>query len=202
MALAPAPPGTYRYDTTGMTTVGLGTYPYPAVTTLTVDPPTGTRQHSTRDLRDPAGNGPLLEMVLDYRTEGVFLEQLRLSTTVSGFTNVRDLRPVSPARFVPNDAAPGARHEFDLSGTGGTAHLVVEFVRRERLTIGGRGVDTLVMHLVATLPPGEVTGTLDVTAWLAPSVRFWVKESSSTEALAGGLVRFQSRYDATLQRLP
>ena len=203
VALAPAAPGTYRYDTAGATTVGLTTLPYPAVTTLTVDPPAGTRQHSTRDLRDPSGNGPVFELFVDYRPAGVFLEQLRLTTSVSGFRNVQDLRPASPALLLPTGAGPGARQELDLSGGGSNAHLVVEVQDQERLTIGSRAVDTLVVHLVAMLAPGEITGTLDMTAWLAPSVRLWVKERSVTDATAGGgLARLQSRYDATLQRLP
>jgi hypothetical protein len=202
-ALAPAAPGTYRYDTAGTTTLGLSTLPYPAVTTLTVDPPAGTRQHWTRDLRDPAGNGPLLELSLDYRAAGVFLEGLRLTTSVSGFSNVQDLRPTSPTLLLPTGAGPGTRQELDLAGTASTARLVLEVQGRERLTIAGRAVDTLVVHLVATLPPGEITGTLDLTAWLAPSVGPWVKERSVTDASAGGgLARFQSRYEATIQRLP
>ena len=203
VALAPAPPGTYRYDTTGTTTVGLTVQPYPAVTTLVVDPPVGTRQHSTRDLRDPSGNGPLLELFLDYRSEGVFLEGLRLTTSVAGFRDTRDLRPASPGLLLATGAGPGARQELDLAGGATAARLVVEVQGQERVTVRGRGVDTLVVHLVATLAPGEITGTLDMTAWLAPSVRLWVKERSATDAsAAGGLGRFQSRYEATLQRLP
>jgi hypothetical protein len=203
VALAPAPPGTYRYDTSGTTTVGLTVLPYPAVTTLTVDPPAGSRQHWTRDLRDPSGNGPVLELSLDYRPGGVHLEGLRLTTSISGFVDTRDLRPPSPALLLPTGAGPGARQEIDLAGGASSARLVVEVQGQERLTIGGRAVDTLVVHLVATLAPGQITGTLDLTAWLAPSVRLWVKERSVTDATAGGgLARLQSRYEATLQRLP
>jgi hypothetical protein len=168
-----------------------------------VDPPVGTRQHSTRDLRDPSGNGPVMELSLDYRRAGVFLEGLRLTTSVSGFSNVQDLRPASPALLLPAGAGPGVRQELDLAGGGSSAHVVVDVQRQERLTIGGQAVDTLVVHLVATLPPGEITGTLDMTAWLAPSVRLWVKERAVTDASAGGgLARFQSRYEATVQHLP
>ena len=205
VALSPAAPGTYRYDTSGATNVGLTTLPYPAVTTLTVDPPAGSRQHWTRDLRDPTGNGPVLELTVDYRPAGVFLEGLRLTTSISGFVDVRDLRPPSPAVLLPTGAGPGTRQELDLtSGAAGSgAHLVVEVQAQERLTIAGQAVDTLVVHLVATLAPGEITGSMDMTAWLAPSVRLWVKERSVTDATAGGgLARLQSRYEATIQHLP
>jgi hypothetical protein len=201
--LAPAAAGTYRYTTSGASTFGLTTLPYPAVSTLTVDPPTGTRQHSTRNLRDAAGNGPVLEFLLDYRPDGIFAEDLKLTVGASGMTNVQDLRPTSPALFLPTGAGPGTRQEFDVSGDGSTAHLSVTVERRERVTIAGQGVDTLVVHLVATLPPGDVTGTVNMTAWFAPSVRLWVKEHFVTDAAGGGgLFRFHSQYDATLQRLP
>ena len=91
-ALRPAAPGTYRYDTTGGSTFGASTLAFPAVTTLVVDPPSGTRQHATRNLRDPSGNGVATEITLDYRPEGVFLLSLRLTTGFSGVTDVRDLR--------------------------------------------------------------------------------------------------------------
>ena len=51
-ALAPATPGTYRYDTAGATTFAGTAVAFPAVTTLVVDAPSGTRQRSTRNLRD------------------------------------------------------------------------------------------------------------------------------------------------------
>jgi hypothetical protein len=202
-ALSPPAAGTYRYTTSGASTFGLTTVPYPAVSTLTVDPPTGTRQHSTRNLRDAAGNGPVLELVLDYRPEGILAEDLKLTVGAQGMTNVQDLRPSSPMLFLAAGAGPGAHQEFDVSGGGSTAHLTVDVERQERVTIGGQGVDTLVVHLAAALPPGEVSGRLDMTASFAPSVRLWVKEHFVTDAVGGGgLFRFHSQYDATLQRLP
>ncbi|HJV09398.1 MAG TPA: hypothetical protein VJ653_06940, partial [Acidimicrobiales bacterium] len=68
-ALTPATPGTYRYDTAGATTFAGNNVPFPAVTTLVVDAPSGTRQRVTRNLRDAAGSGVATEFTLDYRPD-------------------------------------------------------------------------------------------------------------------------------------
>lgn len=200
-ALAPAIPGAYRYDTAGATTFAGTTVPFPAVTTLVVDAPSGTRQRSTRNLRDPSGNGLQTEFTLDYRPEGVFLVSLRVTTGFSGFTDVRDLRPASPVLLLATGAGPGAHREADLTGNS-PAKLVVDVLREERLTIGGQAVDTLVMRAVVTLGPGDVTGRQELTVNVDRGSRLWVKERSVTDAsAAGGLVTAHGEYTATIQRL-
>ena len=200
-ALAPATPGTYRYDTAGATTFAGTTIPFPAVTTLVVDAPSGTRQRSTRNLRDASGNGLQTEFTLDYRPEGVFLVALRVTTGFSGISDVRDLRPASPVLLLATGAGPGAHREADLSGNS-PAKLAVDVLREERLTIGGRAVDTLVMRAVVTLGPGDVTGRQELTVNVDRGSRLWVKERSVTDAsAAGGLFTAHSEYTATLQRL-
>lgn len=201
--LLPPAAGTYAYDTTGTSTFALTTMAYPAVSTLVVDAPLGTHQHSTRDLRDAAGNGPVLELSLDYRPDGIYVEAITLTSRFAGVTNSQPLRPPSPQLLVPTDARPGTHLEYDLSSGGATAHLVIDISGRENVTVGGHGVDALAVHMVASLPPGAVTGQVDLTVWLAPSVRLWVKEHFVLDAAAaGGALTLHSRYDATLQRLP
>jgi len=94
LALAPAAPGTYRYDTTGRSTFAGTVVAFPSVTSLVVDPPSGTRQRLARDLRDASGNGLATEFTLDYRPEGVLLVSLRLSAGFGGISDTRELRPV------------------------------------------------------------------------------------------------------------
>ena len=200
-ALTPAAPGTYRYDTSGGTTFAGTTVPFPAVTTLVVDAPSGTRQRLVRNLRDPAGNGLSTEFTLDYRPEGVFLLSLRLTTGFSGVTDMRDLRPASPVLLLATGARPGAHVEADLGGTS-AAKLVVDVVGEERVTVAGRAVDTLVMKAVVTLAPGDVTGRQELTLNVDRATRLWVRERSVTDASAGGgLFVVHSEYTATLQRL-
>jgi hypothetical protein len=200
-ALAPAAAGTYRYDTAGATTFAGNTVPFPAVTTLVIDAPSGTRQRSTRNLRDAAGNGLSTEFTLDYRPEGVFLESLKITTGFSGIIDVRDLRPASPVLLLATGAGPGAHREADLAGTS-TAKLVIDVLREERVTIGGQAIDTLVMRATVTLGPGDVTGRQELTVNVDRGTRLWVRERSVTDAsAAGGLFTAHSEYMATLQRL-
>ena len=200
-ALAPATPGTYRYDTSGATTFAGNTIAFPAVTTLVVDAPSGTRQRLTRNLRDASGNGLQTEFTLDYRPEGVFLVSLRVTTGFAGVSDVRDLRPASPVLLLATGAGPGAHREADLTGNS-SAKLVVDVLREERLTIGGRAVDTLVMRSTVTLAPGDITGRQELTVNVDRGSRLWVKERSVTDAsAAGGLFTAHSEYTATMQRL-
>lgn len=200
-ALTPATPGTYRYDTAGATTFAATTVPFPAVTTLVVEAPQGTIQRSARNLRDAAGNGLETAFTLDYRPEGVFLVALQLTTGFSGIADVRELRPASPVLLLATGAGPGAHREADLVGTS-AARLVVDVLGEERLTIGGRAVDTLVLRATVTLAPGDVTGRQELTVHVDRGTRLWVKERSVADASAlGGLLTVHSDYTATLQRL-
>jgi hypothetical protein len=200
-ATGPPAVGTYRYDTVGASTFGLAAVPFPAVTTLMVDSPTGTRQRSVRDLRDPSGTGARAESVLDYRPDGVHLLSLRVTTRVGGATDVRELRPAAPVLFLPTSAGPGARAELDLPVNGGApAHVVVEVVAEEPVTVGDSTVDALVIRAVTTLPPGPVSGRQDVTVWFDRGSRLIVRERQVTDVVAG-LLTFHSEYTATLQQL-
>lgn len=201
-ALTPAAPGVYRYSTSGQTVVVGTTVVFPAVTTLAVDPPSGTRQRSTRDLRNAAGDGTATELSLDYRADGVYLAGLRITSGFGGSTDTRDLTPSSPVLLLATGARPGPRLEYSLNAAGGTARLVVEVLGEERLAIAGQAVDTLVMRAVVTLPPGDVTGRQELTVNVDRRSSLWVRERSVADAsAAGGLLTLRSEYRATLLRL-
>ncbi|MGH9277236.1 MAG: hypothetical protein ACRD12_03900 [Acidimicrobiales bacterium] len=193
-ALTPASAGTYRYATSGTTRLGLITNPFPTVSKLVVDRPNGTRQRSVRDLRDPGGSGPVFESVLDYRRDGVYLVDLSVATTVLGVTRTQQLRPPSPVLFLPTDAGPGHHRQFEVEGTG----ITIDVVRNERVTIGTKPYETTVVRVAADAL-GEGAGHMELTVWLDPSTRLWVKERSVADAASpdGGFA-FHSDYDATL----
>lgn len=193
--LTPAPPGTYRYATTGVTQFNVSTTAFPPITTLVVDPPTGTRQHAARDLRDAARNGPVFESVLDYRPDGVYLVELKVSTTVVLVTDVQQVRPPSPVLFLPTGADPGYRNRFEHEGIA----VAIEVVGTEPVTIGSRRHDTTVVRVTADAL-GEGNARMELTVWLDPSTRLWVTERSSASAGSpdGGGFTFRSEYDATL----
>lgn len=200
-AVRPVAPGTYRYDTSGATTFAGTTRPFPAVTTLVVDPPSGTTQHSTRNLRDAAGEGPVTELTLDYRAGGVYLVALGVTVTVGGVPQGQELRPPTPVPLVATGARPGAHSEAELPGTNG-ARLAVDVVRDEQVPVAGKTVDTLLVKVVVTLAPGDVTGRQELDANVDPASGLWLKERSVLDASAlGGLFTLHSDYTATLQRL-
>lgn len=196
--LAPPPPGTYRYDTTGQSTFGAAVIPFPAVTTLVVEPAAGTRQRAVRDLRD-AGTGLVLEYVLDYRSDGVYLVSLGASITALLFTQREELRPSSPVLLLPTGAAAGTRRELDLpSAAGGTADLVLEVQGPATITAGGGRVDSTAFRLTATLA-GQLENRIELTVWMANATRVWAQERLAAEAKApSGEVAFRSEYRATL----
>ena len=120
------------------------------VTPLMVDPPAGTRQHSTHDMRKPDGTGSVSETTLDFQPQGVLLVELKITTKALGITDVQDFVANPPVNVAPTGVKPGQSVEFDISGSGTNVHVKIDFVRIERLTIGGQAVDTPVTHQVGT----------------------------------------------------
>lgn len=200
-ALTPPAPGTYRYNTSGVTMFGPTPLQFPAVSTLVVDPASGTVQHSTRDLRDANGTGPLTELTLDYRAAGVYLVALKVTVGISGISQSQDFRPRSPVLLLATGAGPGAHTEADLPGGTG-AKLVVDVTGTEKVTVAGQALDTLVMRAAVTLAPGDISGSQTLTVNVDRTSRLWVKEHSVLDASAGGgLFTLRSEYTANIQRL-
>jgi hypothetical protein len=203
VALTPAVPGTYRYATSGGLTYTGGSGTFPAVTTNRIDPPAGTRQHSTRDLKDASGNGSVVEYTFDYRPDGVYLVSLRLSAVVAGSSYPQELTPPAPLLFLATGAAQGASRTLTIPlGTAGSATVVVDVLGTERVTVAGQGIDTLVVRSAATLPPGDITGTQSLVVNIDPGTRLWVKERGVGDASGfGGAFSAHTQYEATLQSL-
>jgi hypothetical protein len=205
VALTPAPPGTYRYATSGGATFNGTPAPFPGVTFNVIDPPAGSRQHATRNLRDASGNGSVIEYTFDYRPDGVYLVSLRFTTSVSGFPpDVRDLTPPAPLLFLATGAGAGASQTLDIAVGTASARVVVDVLGEERVTVGGQGVDTLIVRSVATLPPGQVTGTQALTINLDRGTGLWVRErgiGDATGTVGPITVNVHTEYTATLQSL-
>ena len=162
-----------------------------------MDPPQGTVQHTTRDLRDAAKTGPVLEATLDYRADGVYLVGVKVSATILLFTDTETLQPPSPVLFLPTGAKPGYHTELDVPTSAGNAHITIDELRQEKVTVAGQSVDTTVVRLGATIT-GQLNADLSLTVWLAPANRLWVKEQFRANV---STLNYQSQYDATLQRL-
>ena len=172
----------------------------PAVTTLVADKANGVSQHTTRDLRDPNGQGQAIETVLLFQPDGVHLQEIKVTTVLGGgVTDVRDVQANPAPLIARTGAAPGDRYEFTLTGSGTTFHGVITIQRLERLVVGGQGVDTAVAKLDVDFS-GSVTGHQSSMAWVEASHLLNVKEQVVTDAKAGAL-QTHTEYTATLQRL-
>ena len=99
----------------------------------------------------------------------------------------------------PTGVQPGQSVEFDISGSGENVHVKIDFVRTERLTIGGQPVDTLVAHQTATLS-GKINGTQSGDSWVSPQYNLGVKDHTVLDGTAYGS-KIHSDVTSQLQRL-
>lgn len=178
-AAQPTKAGTYTYDTDGETTQtgGLGgTEQLPPTTTLKVDPPNGNRQTSVRDMRDEDGEGGTTTTVLQYRDDGVYLESLKTQNKVSGITVTYEFRPDPPQPVAPTGVGVGHHAEFSMTSTNGglTAHVTIDVLAKETLTIGGTATETFKVRTRTVLEgdaEGEIISSNNVDATRYLTVR-------------------------------
>ena len=184
-AAQPSRAGTYTYDTDGesTTTGGLGgTETLPTRTTLKVDPASGNRQTSVRDMRAADGDGSVATSTLQYRDDGVYLEHLKIQARTSGVTITYEFRP-SPAQLLtPTGAGVGYHTEFTLTSTNGglTTTTTVDVLKEETLNIGGVSVRTFLVK-TATEVSGDASGTTVSNDNISPERSLTVREDSVSD---------------------
>lgn len=199
---APRPPGTYHYATQGKRVVSGAinrTQQMPTDTTLAIDPRSGSRQRSFRDLRAPNGDGSTTDMRLIYAPEGLRLTFLRNRATVGGFSDTRTFQPSAPPLVLRTGTKPGDRLTFTLQGSGVTVRSRLDVLRRETIRVGTARISSLVIRLVNTFS-GDVTGQDTSTQWLRPTNGLLLKEEDRSDVRTG-FTRAQTNYTATLKRL-
>ena len=194
---APAAPGVYRYATSGSTSSLLGKQTAPSVTTLTVDPASGTQQHSLRQLLSANGDGFVIDQVLDYQPQGVAVVRQRLSLTQKGKSSVKTLNAAPPTVIIPLGTAAGTHREFSLTGVGIAGHEVVDLLNGLVVAVGGQSVNTVLVRTVLSVS-GSVSGTIQLDQWWSPSSRVPVKEQL-TGTMKSGFATVKTNYTATLQ---
>jgi hypothetical protein len=197
----PSTPGTYHYDTSGSSTLGTQSSSPPPVTPLIVDPPNGTQQHSLRDERTPDGKGSTSETWLDFKPEGVYLDEIKVVSSSPFGAQTIDFKANPPALAAPTGVKPGQSVEFDLSDPsyGANIHVKIDFVRMETITIGGQQTNTMVIHQVGTIS-GKITGTQTSDSWVSPQADLFVKDHTIADITAYG-VKAHSDITSTLQKL-
>ena len=164
-----------------------------------MDPPNGTRQHSTVDQRDSSGDGAITETTLDYRPDGVFLDELKITTKASGITDVTDLIADHPVPAVPTGAGPGTQTAIDLSSPDTKLHLVIKVLREEKVVIGGQAVDTLAIHQTGTFS-GKLTGTSNIDDSIAIKYSLFVSDHTVSDVSAYN-IKYHSDITSKMQKV-
>ena len=186
-------PGTYRYAATGQfsSTVG-GAQPRNGVTTLTVDPPSGSDQRSVRQ-----GLGRVTEQVLRLDGGGAYLVSMRV--TDQGVD--KEVRPAPPALALPADVAVGRTWSWRATSTDGatTVAATMRALRDEDVTVGGAAVRSLVVEALLTLT-GDLMSTSKQTLWVSDRHRLIVRQDDATEGRLG-VIAFSSTSSETLLAL-
>jgi len=195
----PPDPGTYRYTTSGTYTYGGRDHALPPHTTLVVDPPSGPSQHAARNLRDVDGNGPVVETILRYEADGLYLDQLSETNRIDGVDDTRQYRPSPPVLVAPRTADVGYAAHFDAADGGTTVHVDSTIERRDTVTVDGQPVDCYLVHAVTTFH-GTIEGTGDATSCVSIAYRLVLTETVSTHFTIGPS-DVRGAYHAVLEHL-
>ena len=187
------PPGTYRYAITGSFTSTLtGTQPRDGESTLVVDPPSGTDQHSVkRSLTRTT------DQVLRLQGGDALLVSLRL--IYEGID--KEVRPSPPGLALPGDAGPGSHWSWRAVSTDTRTTVDSSFrvLRTEDVTVGPDRVEALVVELVLTIT-GDIVSTSRQMLWISTRQRLVVRQDDTTQGTFGAIA-FSGATSETLQSL-
>ena len=181
--------GHFTYATTGTRTVS-GAMPgkpdaYPSTTSLDVTEQSGSYQLS-RDMRDEYGSGELIDSSVVVRPEGVFLNTLNLAECEAGVKDELRFTAGSPAPLFVANAQPGKHVEFDMDGGATKAHMSVDYLGAEHVTVGRDSVPT--QHIrVTTDFTGQVQGHSVSDYWMSTTHGFPAKEQVKANVRKGAL---------------
>lgn len=203
-AAQPARPGVYEYDTRGESKTSGAvnrTRELPKVTTLRVDAADAGRQMSVRDLRDRDGDGTVTTTVLEYRHDGVYLEELTVEATAMGLMLTYEFAPTPPQLVFPTDAGVGYETSFSLTSKDDrvVVEVDIEVLREEMLTFAGVDVATFLVrtHSIAT---GDVRSETTSENSISRERSLTVREQVVSDA-EFGLTHTHTEYTAVLRGL-
>ena len=149
------PPGSYTYHVHGSSSSALGDQSLDGDSTLTVDQPNGSREHSTQ--RDSGGK---TEQVLVAHTDGLYLAEIHLSQP--GFDE--DFKPSQPVLLFPGSAHKGQHWRWQMTSTDGkytlTARLQVDDLHSSAQTTDGQTVETVALSSVLHIHSDDIDLTI------------------------------------------
>ncbi len=103
-------------------------------------------------------------LTLRFGTGGIALVNANSYVRVGSYQQSRDFTPLPSQILLPARAKVGQAFSGSFSGQA-EGYYSGRVVRRERLVVGGAGVDTLVVDMTTTFSSGEVTGTIRTVIW-------------------------------------
>lgn len=193
------PQGRYDYATEGRRTVSGSSQDMPENTTLSAEAPNDGIQKQLRDLRDKDGNGTLTETHLLYRSKGVYLTYIKVTSKFQGgLTDVREFNLPQPELIAPTGGDPGFKHSFTMEGSGTRADVTIAAQRWETVKVGGSSIKALRVRTNIEFS-GSLEGEQSSLAWFWPKHVLTLKEQVRTD-VSSGPVRLQSNYRATLKQ--
>jgi hypothetical protein len=139
------PPGTYTYRQHGTAKSALGDQSLDGDSTLTVDQPQGSREHSTQ--RDRGGS---TEQVLVSQAGGLYLAEIHLSQT--GFDE--DFKPAQPVLLFPGNAHKGQQWQWHMTSTDG------KYTLNARLTVTDLSSSGVTLSSVIHLTSSDINLTI------------------------------------------
>ncbi len=184
--------GRYTYDSRGTVTAGGAPRTVSGTATLTVDPPTGDTQSAVLE-----GDQGRTETESVLRADGRYLARLLLTTPAFS----KEFAASPPVLLLPEGAPVGRTWSFTVRSTDGktTATARNRVLRSERVTVGGRAVDTRVVETVLALR-GDVVYDGTTTSNYAPAQRLAVKERGRGKGTVSG-VAFSTDTTSALRSL-
>jgi len=206
-AVQPAEAGERLYDQTGVTKIrGCFTSDKPPNTPLklSIEKPSGSRQHLVRDQRDAEGRGEVTTVVVEYREDGTYLAFLRQQTQFPVESTV-EFQPDPPVLLMPAAPKDGFAWTFKLVSTDGAIAVVSDSkIERaeEQVRIGASDISTTRASSISRVTGKSSTGTLDLTitatSWYSAARRLDVKSQTFTKGTAG-LCEVDSQVDSVMR---
>jgi hypothetical protein len=179
----PKQAGTYSYSVSGQACGGLATCSAMKEFKATFDEPMGSHQHAREKWTNKDGSRYEAEYSYDYRPDGVYNEHYTGAVyTKEGAVLFAwacpELRAM-PVRVWPTGTKPGDRFEYTTQCEGSSTRTIVDILRAETISVGGRDVETLYVQSKADRRTTE--------SWVFPSHVLGVKGHERwTEDYGGG----------------
>jgi hypothetical protein len=177
-----AKPGSYTFDISGTRSGGTPptTAPMSAKATIVYDAASGATQHSTQS--DSSGQGGGQELLLEYRADGVYIQDLKLTGQLN-----KEFKPSPPVLATPIPLPAGKQWSWDMTSTDGTTtiHADNKGAGTETVTIGGQAVETdkldVVLTIKTTFNGAPITVTVTSTRWQSTKYSLIVKTHDVTD---------------------